>query len=375
MRRSLFFILGILTLYEISYAQWLGISGVTASLEETELGGPRIVIEYDLHEDEITPESPAYVFVRFSKDSGATWSLIPHNYLSGQGSPIVESGGHKRILWWGIEKTGFPSIDQIQFQVRGIRMVRIPAGEFTMKSTPGGGYDSKRIGNRVSSLPGFYMAKCETTVFMYADYLNEVGGDGAGWNSQMSDTLRCGIEQTGSSPAYSYKVMPGRENCPGTFVSWYDAVAFLDWCGLHLPSEAQWEKAYRGGRFLEGDSLKQQPNPLPERKFPWGNESPGEGGVFRCNGRGEEDGFAHTAPVESFPEYSSPYGICDLAGNVAEWTIDWYNTTYHVDLDGIRMVRGGSWRSFPSGLDAISGATSLPLRESGIMGFRGVFEF
>lgn len=306
MRRSLFFILGILTLYEISYAQWLGISGVTASLEETELGGPRIVIEYDLHEDEITPESPAYVFVRFSKDSGATWSLIPHNYLSGQGSPIVESGGHKRILWWGIEKTGFPSIDQIQFQVRGIRMVRIPAGEFTMKSTPGGGYDSKRIGNRVSSLPGFYMAKCETTVFMYADYLNEVGGNGAGWNSQMSDTLRCGIEQTGSSPAYSYKVMPGRENCPGTFVSWYDAVAFLDWCGLHLPSEAQWEKAYRGGRFLEGDSLKQQPNPLPERKFPWGNESPRRGRSVQVQWQGGGGWLCPYCAGGKFPRIQFP---------------------------------------------------------------------
>ena len=375
MRRSLFLILGVLAFYHVSYARWLEVSGVAASLEETELGGSRVVIEYDLDADGITPESPAYVFVRCSGDSGSTWGLIPHEYLSGRGSPIVESGGHKRIFWWGVGQTGLPSLERMSFQVRAIRMVRVPAGEFVMKSTPGGGYDSERIGNRVSSLEEFYMAKFETTVSMYVDYLNEIGRDGAGWSPQMSDTLRCGIEQTGASAAYSYRIMPGRENYPVTSVSWYDAVAFLHWCGLHLPGEAQWEKAWRGGKFLDGDSLQQQPNPLPERKFPWGDESPAGETVFRCNGRGEEDGFAHTAPLGSFPEYNSPYGACDLAGNVAEWTIDWYTTTYHVDLDGIRMVRGGSWRSFSSGLDAISGATNMPLGENGIMGFRGVFEF
>ncbi|RKY24419.1 MAG: formylglycine-generating enzyme family protein, partial [Planctomycetota bacterium] len=96
---------------------------------------------------------------------------------------------------------------------------------------------------------------------------------------------------------------------------------------------------------------------------------------FRCNGRGEEDGFPATAPVGSFAQYSSPYGVCDMAGNVAEWTIDFYSTSYHAGLDGFRMLRGGSWRSSPAGLDAVSGATSLPLAESGIMGFRGVLRF
>ena len=99
--------------------------------------------------------------------------------------------------------------------------------------------------------------------------------------------------------------------------------------------------------------------------------SPSGGGVFRCNLKGAGDGFRHTAPVGSFAKFSSPYGVCDMAGNVGEWTLDWYATTYHVGLDGFRMVRGGSWRSLPSGVDAVSGATSLPIRESGIMGFRG----
>jgi len=76
--------------------------------------------------------------------------------------------------------------------------------------------------------------------------------------------------------------------------------------------------------------------------------------------------------VGSFQRFASPYGVCDLAGNVAEWTLDWYSTSYHAGLDGFRMVRGGSWMAVPEGCDAVTGATQLPLQESSIMGFRGV---
>jgi formylglycine-generating enzyme required for sulfatase activity len=96
------------------------------------------------------------------------------------------------------------------------------------------------------------------------------------------------------------------------------------------------------------------------------------GDIHRCNHGGEEDGFAGTAPVGSFPGFPSPYGAEDMAGNVAEWTLDWYSTSHHAGIDGYRMRRGGSWRSVPEGVDGVSGATSLPLQGSGIVGFRGV---
>jgi formylglycine-generating enzyme required for sulfatase activity len=57
---------------------------------------------------------------------------------------------------------------------------------------------------------------------------------------------------------------------------------------------------------------------------------------------------------------------------MAEWTLDWYSTSFHAGLDGFRMVRGGSWMAVPAACDAITGATQLPLKESSIMGFRGV---
>jgi formylglycine-generating enzyme required for sulfatase activity len=169
-------------------------------------------------------------------------------------------------------------------------------------------------------------------------------------------------------------VSPGRESHPVAFVSWYDARAFLEWCGLRLPTEAQWEKAVRGGVWLDGDDAQTRRNPLPDRRYPWGDEAPDKGGVFRCNLDGDADGFPHTAPVGRFAEFASPYGVWDLAGNVAEWTRERYTTSYHADLDGFRILRGGSWMSLPEGVDAVTGATRLPLEGGAAVGFRGVHE-
>ena len=350
-----------------SYSKWLQISNVTTRQEPTELGGPKIIIEYDIEDPNISPASPAYVFVRYSKDE-TNWQLITTDRLRGNGFDIVDKPGHKQIIWWGTDQTSFTDANQVDIRVRGIQMIRIPAGKFVMKSLPGGGYDESKNTKSSSDLPLFYMAKHEATIAIYTDYLNEVGGEGAGWNQRMTDNNRCGIVRHIN---YTYSVEPGRENYPITYVSWYDATNFLRWCGLRLPTEAEWEKALRGGLYLDGDKAKKSPNPMPERRYPWGDQAPNADGVFRCNYDGANDGFEYTAPVGSSTKFSSPYGICDLAGNVAEWTLDWYSTSYHAGLDGFRMVRGGSWMAVPAACDAITGATQFPLKESSIMGFRG----
>ena len=355
--------------YGCSYANWLNITNVKIRQEPTELAGPKTIIEYDINDPNISPDTPAYVFVRYSRDSGKIWCLIPMDSLRGNGFDIVEKPGHKQIFWWGTAQTSFADLDKVKIRVRAIPMARIPAGEFVMKSLPGAGRDESKELKFDTNLSLFYMAKYETTIAIYTDYLNELGDGEVGWNRRMSNSDRCGITRNDDG---TYQVQPGRGNYPITYVSWYDAVNFLQWCGLRLPTEAEWEKALRGGLYLDGDQIKKKPNPMPERRYPWGNESPDADGVFRCNFDGEQDGFAYTAPVGSFPKFNSPYGICDLAGNVAEWTLDWYSTSFHVGLDGFRLVRGGSWMAVPAACDAITGATQLPLKESSIMGFRGV---
>lgn len=122
----------------------------------------------------------------------------------------------------------------------------------------------------------------------------------------------------------------GRENFPVAGVSWEQATDFAKKVGKRLPTEAEWEKAARGAEGLE---------------FPWGNEFD----PALCNTKVSEIGT--TAERGKFIEGLSPYGCVDMAGNVYEWTQDWYqayegNTDVTKDYGQIfRVLRGGSFRS------------------------------
>ncbi|MBE0537186.1 MAG: SUMF1/EgtB/PvdO family nonheme iron enzyme [Phycisphaerae bacterium] len=352
-----------------AFAQWADISNVEILSDPTELAGLRVAIEYDLNAAAVSAAHPVYVFVRCTTDGGQTWRRLNPQFLRGD-VDLVEKPGRKSCVWWGTQKMLPADVADLRVKVRGIPMAAIPAGRFEMKSIPGGGHDETTTRRAVSDLPLFHVARCETTVAMYVDYLNETARAGGGWTERMANPQRCGIIRSGEPGAFTYAAVPGRGNYPVTGVSWYDAIAFMDWCGLRLPTEAEWEKAVRGGLFLDGDLSRKVPNPLPGRKYPWGDDAPDAGGVYRCNFDGPDDGFEYTAPVGSFARFNSPYGLCDLAGNVAEWTADWYATSHHAGLDGFRMVRGGSWMALPIACDAVTGATQLPIKESSIMGFR-----
>jgi len=102
------------------YSQWLEISNVKLRHESTELAGPKVMIEYDINNPNISPESPAYVFVRYSRNSGKSWQFIPMDSLRGNGFDIVEKSGHKQIIWWGTGQTSFTDANQVEVRVRGI---------------------------------------------------------------------------------------------------------------------------------------------------------------------------------------------------------------------------------------------------------------
>lgn len=354
-------------------SQWLTLANVDVERETIENAGPRISIVYDLLDESISEKTPAYIFIRYKRSARNNWQFLPMKCLRGTGFDIVNSPGRKELLWWNAPEAQGETASELEIKLRAIKMAKIPAGKFVKKTVRGGG--ALHTGSKEqpdSMLPTYFMAQHEVTVSMYTDYLNETGGNGYGWRAGMMDPKKCGIIRTGKSPVFRYSVHPGRENFPVNQVTWYEAQKFLDWCGLRLPTELEYEKAVRGGLFLDGDQRKQSPNPMPERAFPWGSEFPDKGSETRCNNDNPDDGYKYTAPVGHYKNDKSPYGIYDLAGNVSEWTLDWYTTVWLDGMDGYRVLRGGSWLSFPEGCDAVTGATSLPNKGLGIFGFRGV---
>lgn len=351
--------------------QWLPTKALNFAPEPSENGGEFLLIEYDLDAPDVSPQFPAYVFLRYSLDGGANWQLAPRHLLRGDGHDLVTRSGRQTITWWGSDQLG-PSAEgtDLKLSVRALRMVRVPGGAFVAKLQPGGGFDTAQARVEEATLSIFHMAKFETTVGMYADFLNEPGRNGRGWNRLMANPERCGITRGEDG---RYTVVPGRENHPINYVSWYEAQAFLDWCGLRLPTELEFTKALRGGLYLDGDESRRRKNPQPERRFPWGDDTPDASGQWRCNcDVADRNRAPRLAAVGSFSQFNSPYGICDLAGNVAEWTLDWYATSHHNGIDGYRMIRGGSYMDPPAGCDAIAGASQLPVKRGSITGFRGV---
>lgn len=117
---------------------------------------------------------------------------------------------------------------------------------------------------------------------------------------------------------------------PLAAVDAFEAEAFCRYMGKRLPSEHEWVKAARGGLTIGG-----APNPYPRRLYPWGPTRQ----ILCSNDRGEEDGYAWVAPVDGIPCGASPYGVLNLAGNVAEWIAR--EGQVDRDVNPLWIIRGG----------------------------------
>jgi formylglycine-generating enzyme required for sulfatase activity len=113
--------------------------------------------------------------------------------------------------------------------------------------------------------------------------------------------------------------LEGRDDHPVVHVAYEDAEAYATWAGKALPTEAEWERAARGGLedavYAWGDELEPDGKPMAntwQGEFPWQNLL--------------ADGFPRTSPVGAFPE--NGFGLFDMIGNVWEWTCDWFAPTH-----------------------------------------------
>jgi formylglycine-generating enzyme required for sulfatase activity len=182
--------------------------------------------------------------------------------------------------------------------------------------------------------------------------------------------------------SHKNKRAPGAgDRHPAIYVSSQEAMKFCQWLSTRerrkyrLPTEAEWEYAAKG---------------TDARKFPWGNYE-GRGNlanfadkntVFAWSDREIDCGYAETSPVGAFPLGASPFGIEDMAGNVWEWCVDYYEgyrggekLNPRGPTSGIRRVyRGGSWKSKFSSLRATTRGSNTPNFSCNDLGFRVVCE-
>ncbi|GEM_PF-1331332 len=212
--------------------------------------------------------------------------------------------------------------------------VTIPAGEFTMGSDD---YSNEKPIHQVD-LPEYHIARVPVTNEQWLIFLKESGYQWANlkrwgewlYKNKYDDQVKADL--TAFENLSGLKLPAGKESHPVVYVTWRDAMAFCEWAGVRLPTEAEWEKAARG---TDG------------RKYPWGNEKPTP---KICNF--SESKLRYTTPVGSYPGGASPYGCLDMAGNVWEWCSSEYKPYPYKADDGredltnvknVKVRRGGSW--------------------------------
>jgi len=227
--------------------------------------------------------------------------------------------------------------------IDGMKLMYVPAGEFLMGSTDGVGDPDEHPQHSVY-LDSFWIDTTEVTNSMYSKCVQ----------------VKACIEpshKSASETRPSYYGNPLYDDYPVIFVKWDQANNYCKWAGRSLPSEAQWEKAARG---TDGQI------------FPWGDQIP-DASLANNNQQ-------NTTKVGSFKAGASPYGALDMAGNVWELVMDWYDESFYQisprsnpqgpDTGYYHVIRGGAW-NFNLSIDRTTNRAGMALSDNNYYtGFR-----
>lgn len=259
----------------------------------------------------------------------------PGQPAAGQQEPFLARIRGKAEKIWRNDKGAWEALF-----LGNVSMVYVPAGEATIGSPAGEGDADEHPAHKVL-LDGYWIGKTEVTFDQYDRFCSETGRERAGDQDW------------------------GRGSLPAIFVSWHDAAAYCAWLGektglrFRLPSEAEWEKAARN-------------------RYPWGSKPPTpELANFNKD-------HMMTRPVGSYPLGASPYGLLDMAGNVWEWVLDWYDPGFYAaspreapqgpESGEERVVRGGSWANGAALVRAANRSSEKPDSRLNVLGFRLALE-
>ncbi|HZU96809.1 MAG TPA: bifunctional serine/threonine-protein kinase/formylglycine-generating enzyme family protein [Planctomycetota bacterium] len=205
----------------------------------------------------------------------------------------------------------------------GSVLVFVPAGVFPMgRSEKVDGRMNNELPAHEVELSAYFLGKLELTLGQFAAFVGSASHVTTAEAAHASPTWRTLADVL--SPTH-----------PVSLVSWDDARAYCKWAGLRLPTEAEWERA------ASWDAKRRR-----KLRYAWGDEEPGtsqrrlgnlpDESLHRAVPgtldwfRGYDDGFAHSAPVGSFPDGASPVGALDMTGNVSEWVEDRYDEQFYL---------------------------------------------
>lgn len=216
----------------------------------------------------------------------------------------------------------------------------VPAGQFSM----GDNFDEGSIDDgtprekpvRNIYLDAYYIGRFEITNAEYSRFLADGGYKNEEYWSRGGFNMFSQPEFWNEA-TFNGGGLPDNESFPVVGVSWFEAAAYCSWLSAktgsiyRLPTEAEWEKAARGGDYLDGDERRQVPNPIPQRRYPWGNEIDGSFANYLDSGDPYDNdltpvGYYDGSLRGDFQtnNNASPYGAYDMAGNVYEWINDYF---------------------------------------------------